>query len=201
MEVECSTRLNPLHTRGTLGLRPNRNRIAVLIGKTMTAARRQRKNLLLQWALLAAAVVTGGLAAIPAIRAATTEQIVVDRNSGLAIIGFDPVAYFIDRAAVPGREQFEHAFAGAVWRFRNEGNRAAFAANPDVYLPRFGGYDPVGVGRGVAVPGDPRLWLIVGERLYFFHTPEARDLFSADAEAVVAAADSAWPAVRLTLSP
>ena len=33
---------------------------------------------------------------------------------------------------------------GAIWRFRNEGNRAAFAADPEVYMPRFGGYDPVG---------------------------------------------------------
>jgi hypothetical protein len=171
-----------------------------MIDKTMTAARRQRKNRLRR-GLLGAAVVVIGLAAGPAIRAATTEQIVVDRNSGLAIIGFDPVAYFIDRAALPGREQFEHAFAGAVWRFRNEGNRAAFAADPDPYLPRFGGYDPIGVARGVAVPGDPRLWLIVGDRLYFFYTAEARDLFSTEAEAVVAAAESAWPAVKLTLSP
>jgi hypothetical protein len=172
-----------------------------MIGKTMTAARRQRKNSILRWGLLAAVAAIAVSAAIPALWAATTEQIVVDRNSGLAIIGFDPVAYFIDRAAVPGKEQVEHAFAGAVWRFRNEGNRAAFAADPDVYLPRFGGYDPVGVAGGVAVPGDPRLWLIVDERLYFFYTAEARDLFSADTEAVLAAADSAWAAVRLTLSP
>ena len=35
------------------------------------------------------------------------------------------------------------------------GNRAAFAANPDIYMPRFGGYDPLGVARGVAVAGNP----------------------------------------------
>ena len=43
-------------------------------------------------------------------------------------------------------------------------------ADPDVYMPRFGGYDPVGVARGVAVPGDPRLWLIADERLYLFYS-------------------------------
>jgi hypothetical protein len=140
-------------------------------------------------------------AAISAIQAATTEQVVTDRNSGLAINGFDPVAYFIDGAALPGKDEFEHAFAGAVWRFRNEGNRGAFMIDPDVYRPRYGGYDPVGVARGVAVPGDPRLWFMTGERLYFFYTPAARDAFAADAEALSAIADSKWPEVQLLLSP
>jgi hypothetical protein len=55
---------------------------------------------------------------------------------------------------------------GAVWRFRNEGNRAAFAEHPEVYLPRFGGYDAVAIARGVSVPGHPLFWTITGERLY-----------------------------------
>src|SRR5689334_13948165 len=61
-----------------------------------------------------------------AIRAATTERVVVNHYSGLAIEGFDPVAYFTDAAALQGLADFEVAQAGAVWRFRNEGNRASF---------------------------------------------------------------------------
>jgi hypothetical protein len=140
-------------------------------------------------------------AAISAVRAATTEQVVTDRNTGLAISGFDPVAYFIDGAPIPGKDEFEHAFAGAVWRFRNEGNRGAFMIDPEVYMPRYGGYDPVGVARGVAVPGDPRLWLMRGERLYLFNTPEARDAFAGDVERLAAIADSKWIEVQRTLSP
>ena len=169
----------------------------------MTAPRRQRKLRLvgLCTGLLAAAAAIGGLAAPAAIRAATTELIVVDRSSGIAIGGFDPVAYFIDGVAMPGKGDFEASFAGAVWRFRNEGNRGAFLADPDTYLPRFGGYDPTGVARGAAVPGDPRLWLVQGRRLYLFYRAEARDLFAGDAEAVIAAADLRWPSVQRTLSP
>ncbi len=174
-----------------------------MISMTMTAPRRQWKlcSTLIRQGFLGLAVVIAGLASIPAIRAATTEKIVADRNSGLAISGFDPVAYFIDGAAAPGKEKFEHTFAGAVWRFRNEGNRAAFIADPEVYMPRFGGYDPVGVARGVAVPGDPQRWLMSGARLYFFYTPETRDAFAGDAEEFAATADRNWPAVQLTLSP
>jgi hypothetical protein len=172
----------------------------------MTAPRRQRKLSLpglsfLGRGVLAAAITAGAWISISAPFAATTQQIVVDHRSGLAINGFDPVAYFVDGAAKLGKEPYEQPYAGVVWRFRNEGNQAAFLADPDIYMPRFGGYDPVAVARGVAVPGDPRLWLIVHERLYLFYTPEARDTFIGDVEGLEATADRRWPAVQLTLSP
>jgi hypothetical protein len=135
------------------------------------------------------------------IGAATTEYVVVDRNSGLAIHGFDPVAYFTNRAPLLGWGEYEHRHAGAVWRFRNPGNLGAFAADPDVYMPRFGGYDPMGVGRGVAAAGDPRIWLIVGDRLYLFASPESKAAFAADSDQAASAADEAWPTVQRALSP
>ncbi len=94
--------------------------------------------------------------------AATTERVIVNRFTGLAIEGFDPVAYFADARAVAGLPDFEAFEAGAVWRFRNEGNRASFMAHPDIYGPQFGGYDPLDLARGVTVAGNPRFWLIVG---------------------------------------
>jgi len=92
-----------------------------------------------------------------AAQAATTQRVVTDRNSGLAIYGVDPVEYFTDKKPVVGRPEFEFRFAGAIWRFLNEGNRAAFIADPKVYMPQYGGYDPVGIGRGVTTPGYPQL--------------------------------------------
>jgi hypothetical protein len=149
----------------------------------------------------AAALVGLMLASVAPIIAATTEQVVVDRNSGLAIHGFDPIAYFTDGAPSVGRGEFEYRHAGAVWRFRNPGNLAAFAADPEVYMPRFGGYDPVGVSRGVAAAGDPRIFLIADERLYLFQTSENKAVFSVDRERFVTAADEVWPSVLNTLSP
>jgi hypothetical protein len=138
---------------------------------------------------------------VPLVLASTTEQIVVDRNSGLAIHGFDPVAYFTDGTPSLGKGEFEYRHAGVVWRFRNAGNLAAFAAHPDVYMPRFGGYDPVGVSRGLPVAGDPRIWMISSERVYLFQSVENRTVFSVDIERFVTAADETWPAVSRTLSP
>ena len=169
----------------------------------MSAQRQQRKPG--STAFLAKAglglLLLSGPHPLPEVQAATTERIVVDSNRGLALSGFDPVAYFTDAKPLIGRGDLEMSFAGATWRFRNEGNRAAFAENPEVYLPVFGGHDPVAVARGVATPGHPQIWLISGERLYLFYNAEARNAFSAAPETMAAEAERKWPAVLLTISP
>jgi hypothetical protein len=151
--------------------------------------------------LVLAALAATGLCLAGPIGAATTERIVIDRNSGLAISGFDPVAYFTDAQALPGKGEFEQVVAGTVWRFRNAGNRAAFLADPDIYMPRFGGYDPVGVARGVAVAGNPLLWIIKDQRLYLFYAPQTRDEFASDSAHTIATADTEWPAINRLLVP
>ncbi len=151
--------------------------------------------------LAAVAGLAAWLAVIVPGGAATTEYLVVDRHSGLAIGGFDPLAYFIDGKPQLGKGEFELRHAGAVWRFRNEGNRAAFAASPEVYAPRFGGYDVTGIARGVGLAGSPLFWTITGERLYLFYSADNRGAFAAGTSQIIAAADKQWPAVQHTLSP
>jgi hypothetical protein len=135
-----------------------------------------------------------------AARAATTERVVVNRFTGLAIEGFDPVAYFVDARPVTGLPDFEAFMAGAVWRFRNEGNRASFVAHPEVYGPRFGGYDPVDLARGVTVAGNPWFWWISGQRLYLFSREASRDAFAADPERFLREANLRWPALEQDLA-
>src|SRR5882724_9661175 len=149
---------------------------------------------------LAIALVLGIHAGIPAL-AATTERIVTGWRTGLALHGIDPVAYFTDAKPMLGRPEIEYAFGGAVWRFRNEGNRAAFRERPDIYMPRFGGYDPTALLRGVTIPGYPEFWLILEDRLYIFASSEARDTFAADPEGAVPAAQKSWREVIKTLVP
>jgi hypothetical protein len=166
----------------------------------MTAARRRQKR----WDLRHAAV--AGLLALLAVMpplawAATTERIVVDRHTGLAIDGYDPVAFYTDGKPVSGSPDFEFRYGGAVWRFRNVGNREAFAARPDVYMPKFGGYDPVGVAQGVAVAGNPDVWSISNGRLFLFYDHARLAVFAADTERIASAAEHRWPEVLRTLSP
>jgi hypothetical protein len=170
-----------------------------MIGNTMTTPRRFGKRPSARAVFAAVVAAFGSTLAVP-LAAGTTELVVVDRHTGLAIGGFDPVAYFTDGAPMLGKSEHEYGFAGGVWRFRNAGNRGAFIADAGVYSPRFGGYDPVGVVRGVGVAGNPLIWLLSGERLYLFYCREARDTFMADPKRLIAAADRRWAEVQLTLS-
>jgi hypothetical protein len=140
--------------------------------------------------------------AIPgvALGQATTERVVVNRFTGLAISGFDPVAYFTETAAMRGDERFEAVQDGAVWRFRNEGNRAAFVGHPQVYAPQFGGYDPVDVARGKVVEGLPVLWTIHAKRLYLFASDTSRTAFATNPDGYANAAQRRWPKLKVELS-
>ena len=137
-----------------------------------------------------------GLGAAPASAVpGLNERFVADPSTGVALYGFDPVAYFTEGRPVPGRRDIEAEWNGAAWRFASEANRAAFLSAPQVYAPRFGGYDPAGVSSGVAVAGHPLLFVVRDERLYLFRTSADRDAFS-DARA----AAIAWPKVEAGLA-
>jgi hypothetical protein len=172
----------------------------------MTTGRRKPKQLCASLAAATGLAAYAGLvftltASPPTTRAVATERLVVDWHTGLAIGGYDPVAFFTDGKPMPGNPDLELRYGGAIWRFTNVGNRAAFAAQPDIYMPRYGGYDPLGVARGVAVAGNPGVWLIAGEKLFLFYDSSRRDRFAADPERVVGTADRKWPEMRFTLTP
>jgi hypothetical protein len=162
----------------------------------MTSARRCGKSVTsvpaaLFGTLLLALAWAGGMAAL----AATTERVVTNAQTGLAIDGFDPVAYFIDETARPGKPDFELRYRDVTWRFCNPGNRAAFVDSPGDYEPRFGGYDPVAIGRGAPTPGNPEIWLISGQKLYLFYDPQTLEEFRAAPRRIVPQAEARWPEV------
>jgi len=132
-------------------------------------------------------------------RVAAAERVVADRHTGLAIYGVDPVAFYTKKMPTEGRQEFELRYSGAIWRFENEGNRAAFIKDPAIYMPRYGGHDPIGIARGVGTAGYPALFSVVENRLYLFYTAEAQKIFLADPNAAVAAADVRWPEVMKDL--
>ncbi|MEO1160082.1 MAG: YHS domain-containing (seleno)protein, partial [Pseudomonadota bacterium] len=80
---------------------------------------------------------------------------------GLAVHGFDPVAYFAEGKPAQGSAEFSVVHGDATYRFASASNMKAFRANPDKYVPAFGGYCAYGVAVGAKFDGDPRYWKIV----------------------------------------
>ena len=158
----------------------------------MTAARQPEKPAFRR--LLIGLALAAGL-----LPAAAADPLVVNAGAGLALSGYDPVAYFTNRRPELGKASLETTFDGAVWRFRNVGNQLAFKDHPDVYRPRFGGYDPVGIARNRSVPGNPLVWAIVGEKVYLFYSDKDRQAFFAAPARILEVAERRWPEIRRTI--
>jgi YHS domain-containing protein len=133
------------------------------------------------------------LAALPDLPAAD-RQVVKDVHTGIALWGFDPVAYFADGRARSGVATYEKRVAGVVWRFASEANLRAFLTEPSSFVPLFGGHDPVAVAQGRASAALPEYFLVREGRLILFRSAENRDAFEAD-PALAAEAEQRWPKV------
>ena len=128
-----------------------------------------------------------------------SERFHVDARSGVALRGFDPVAYFDTGNAQAGVAVHEAVWGGVAWRFVSAANRAAFLANPEIYQPRFGGYDAEAAARGLIVEADPTIFILANGRLYVFRTALSKDRFLSDAETATRA-ERAWVRLGKTLT-
>jgi YHS domain-containing protein len=136
-----------------------------------------------------------GIPSLPRI----SEGMLVSRVSGLALAGFDVIAYHVSGQPVPGLAQFEATWRGLAWRFATEANRTAFLADPESFVPLFEGLDPVGIARARIVESDPYLFAIHRGRLLLFRTPANRQSFLADPR-LARDASANWPEVAQQLS-
>jgi YHS domain-containing protein len=122
-------------------------------------------------------------------------------SGDVAIMGYDPVAYFTESHAVKGSPEFRHEWLGAVWHFASAENRDAFAANPISYAPQYGGLCARSVAHNkITVDIDPTLWRVLDGKLYLFSGRAGLEQdWDAHPVELVAQADANWPGIRSEL--
>jgi hypothetical protein len=102
-----------------------------------------------------------------------------DPYTGIAAGGFDPVAFFVNREAILGDEDIQVTMLArgdfATFKFQSVANKDAFLASPELYLARFGGHCAMQMARYKKVAGNPKIWAIYDNRLFFFHSAELRE--------------------------
>ena len=122
-------------------------------------------------------------------------------ETGFAVSGYDPVAFFnLEQApvgetqpkAVPGKASITADYNGAKWAFASEENRDQFLANPEKYAPQFDGHCAYGIAQGGKVPANPNLWRIVDGKLYLNITPNVVGFWEADVPGNIVKADTNW---------
>ena len=117
-------------------------------------------------------------------------------GSGLALKGYDPVAYFVENKPVKGRTEFTAQHEGATYRFASAANRDAFAAAPAKYAPQYGGYCAFGAAGGYKAPIEPDAWTVVDGKLYLNYSQSVRRQWSSDIPGYLRKADANWPQLR-----
>jgi len=114
---------------------------------------------------------------------------------GIAIKGFDPVAYFTMGKPVKGAEQFSYEWKGAKWLFSEKDHLDLFTADPEKYAPKYGGYCAYAVSQGTTADIEPDSWSIVDGKLYLNLNKDVQKLWTGDMKAYIEKADRNWPAV------
>ena len=117
-------------------------------------------------------------------------------RGGGAVQGYDTVAYHTMAAAVPGDPQFTAEWLHATWYFVSAENRDLFVADPDKYLPAYGGYCAFAVAQGVKVGIDPAAWTIFEGRLYLNESDLTRKAWQKDTPYYIGLADRHWAKIK-----
>ncbi|MCH2250233.1 MAG: YHS domain-containing protein [Cognatishimia sp.] len=141
--------------------------------------------------LAAMAAPAAGLLATPAL-AMTPEVFAVD---GLAIRGYDPVAYFKEQTDVEGSAERSIMWKGAEWRFASAENLADFEANPERWAPQYGGYCAFAVAKGYTAKTEANAWSIHNDKLYLNFSRAVRARWALNKDGFIKDADANWPQV------
>jgi YHS domain-containing protein len=112
-------------------------------------------------------------------------------ESGVALHGYDPVAYFTQHKAVVGGDEGSRYHDATYW-FATAEHQEQFQKAPKKFSPAFGGYCAYGVSRGVLKDITPTLFDVRGGRLVLLQNKEALDAYKRDPAGVLAKADANW---------
>lgn len=117
-------------------------------------------------------------------------------KDGVAIRGYDPIAYFAEMKPVKGSPEFNAEYQGSTFYFSTAANRDMFAANPDKFAPQYGGYCAFGMAKVYKATIDPAAFTVADDKLYLNYSKTVRFQWTLDIPGYIRKADENWPEVR-----
>jgi YHS domain-containing protein len=113
-------------------------------------------------------------------------------NKKGAINGYDVVAYFKESKPVKGDTQFNYQWKDTNWYFSSKENLETFRANPEQYVPQYGGFCAYGTSEGHKAPTEPDAWTIVDGKLYLNYNKDVKVLWNKNQSELIKKADANW---------
>lgn len=120
----------------------------------------------------------------------------VNQVDGVALHGFDPVSYFVQKKPLKGDPALASSYKGVTYEFHSAENLAAFKQSPEKYLPQYGGFCAFAVANGVKADIDPYAYQISDGKLYVNFSVEKRDEFQKKTGENIGKANHNWPTVQ-----
>ncbi|MGM4985836.1 MULTISPECIES: YHS domain-containing (seleno)protein [Rhizobium] len=144
------------------------------------------------------------LAAATALAISTASVALADEiyaTNGVAINGYDAVAYFTDHKPVKGSDKFTTNYKGTTFYFASAAHRDAFAGNPEHYAPQFGGYCAYGTAEGHKAPTEPQAFTVVDDKLYLNYNDHVMQTWRTDIGGYIKKANANWDTVKEQPAP
>lgn len=117
-------------------------------------------------------------------------------HSTPGISGYDPVAYFTEGKPERGSGYHVTVVDGVTYVFANAEHRKMFEANPQKYLPAYGGYCAYGMAVGKKFVADPEVWKIVQGKLYLNLDKGIQQKWDKDIPNYIKKADANWIEIK-----
>lgn len=120
-------------------------------------------------------------------------------DSKIALAGFSPVSYVDLNLAQRGDKDFVSTVNDVKYFFVDAGQKKSFDANPEKYLPQFGGFCATGIAVGAKFRTDPNKFLVRNGKLYLFLNSievDAKQLWMADEKSMSKKADANWSSLK-----
>lgn len=147
--------------------------------------------------LYAALAVVLGLLAPGAPLAAQAKKLLNVDKDGVAVHGYDSVAYFLEGKAVRGDRQFQSNYAGATYYFQSAADKETFDKEPGKYSPQYGGHCAMAMTMGKLEDVDPNYFLVHDGKLLLQRNVKAHMMFAKDPTANHKKADENWEKLQL----
>lgn len=136
--------------------------------------------------------------AIAAVSLMSTAALAGDffETNGVALHGYDPVAYFVAAAPQKRQAQYSYEYKDSKFYFANGANRRAFMEAPEKYAPQFGGYCAYGTSQGYKVSTQPDAFAIVKDKLYLNYNKKVQEIWRQDVPGNIERAEKNWQEVQ-----
>jgi YHS domain-containing protein len=113
-------------------------------------------------------------------------------EQGVALQGYDPVAFFTDAKPVSGSDAYVASYHGATYHFASAEHRDLFVKSPEHYAPSYGGFCAYGVSQGHTAPVKIETWQIVGGHLVLNYDLGVKANFDKHQKELLHKADGNW---------